>query len=90
MCEPRIEGIVQLIKKTKGVGVGVNQELKVLKGVPVGVEEGPGEMSTNNHLRLKEHQKFKDIVQLKKTGAGDFSTQKTLKLFKGWAPPRGC
>ena len=58
MCEPRIEGIVQFIKNTKAVGVGLNQELKVLKGVSVGVEEGPGEMPTNNHLRLKEHQKI--------------------------------
>ena len=76
VCEPRIEGIVQFIKNTNGVGVGVNQELKVLKGVPVGVEEGPGEMSTNNHLRLKEHQKFKDIVQLKKPGRAIFQPQK--------------
>ena len=54
MCEPRIEGIEQFIKNTKGVGVGVNTEVKVLKGFPGGVEEGPGEMSTNNYLRLKE------------------------------------
>ena len=51
-------------------------EVKVLKGFPDG---GGGGSWGNVNQQLSQ---VKDIVQLKKTEAGDISTQNTLKLFK--------
>ena len=50
-CEPRIEGIVQFRKKKGG---GVNQDLMVLYNLEKKSGGGgvPGDMSTNNPLRL--------------------------------------